>query len=117
MQEQNYKLNFAGQNNYAGLDTHLEHIISVHVHHTILSLNIKSKANNSFVSNATSTLSTSEKTGISDDNGFMSIKQIRKGVAIFIIKANGINDYTGNVNLVCGHDNHFDIQIQKNSKS
>lgn len=85
--------------------------ISAHVHHTTLSVSIKSKADNSIIANATGTLNTSTKTGISDENGLMSIEQIRKGTAILTIKADGFKDYTGNVSLISGHDNHFDILI------
>jgi len=85
--------------------------ISTHVHHTTLSITIRSKADNSIIPNATATLNNSTKTGISDATGLISINKIRRGTAILTVKANGFEDYSCNIHIVNGHDNSLDILI------
>lgn len=84
-------------------------IPAVNVHHTTLSLIIKSKTDNSTIVGATGTLSNSIKTGETDTNGFMTIEQVRQGNATLTVKAKGCSDYISMINLISGHDNHFDI--------
>lgn len=83
----------------------------VNVHHTTLSLTVSSKADKSPVANAVGALSNSKKTGASDAGGFMTIEQVRQGNATLTIKAPGFSDYSVLINLISGHDNHFDILL------
>ncbi len=85
--------------------------VSVHVHHTTLSITIKSKADNSIIPNATAMLSNSTKTGISDATGLITFNKIRRGAAILTVKANGFEDYSCNIHIVNGHDNPLDLLI------
>ncbi len=85
----------------------------VNVHHTTFSATAKNKADNSAVADADASLSCTKKTGNSDENGFITIDQIRAGTAVLTIKAPTYKDNISSVQIVSGHDNHFDILMEK----
>lgn len=87
----------------------LSTVPKVHVHHTTVSVIVKSKTDNSAINNATGSLDNSNKTGVSDVSGLMFIEQVRNGNAMLTIKASGYTDYSALVNLVGGQENHFDV--------
>ena len=89
---------------------------SVAVHHTTFSAKVNSKSDGIPVSNATAALTSSNKKGNSDNTGFLTIEQVRSGVATLTIAAPGFKELAMQVNLDRGKDNYLNVELEKISQ-
>lgn len=86
---------------------------AVAVNHTTFSAKVQSKPEGIPVPNAVATLTTSNKVGNSDHSGFLTIEQVRSGVAALTVKAQGYKDLVLQINLDRGRDNHVDVALER----
>lgn len=86
---------------------------AVSVNHTTFSAKVQSKPEGIPVPNAVATLTTSNKVGNSDTTGFLTIEQVRSGVAALTVKAQGYKDLVLQINLDRGRDNHVDVALER----
>lgn len=86
---------------------------AVAVHHTTFSAKVSSKPEGIPVTNAVASLTTSNKQGNSDASGFLTIEQVRSGVAALTVQAPGFKELVLQINLDRGKDNHVEVALEK----
>lgn len=92
---------------------HVTTVTNINIHHTSLSVNITDKVDGNKIANATATLSNSKKVGTSDANGELSIDEVMNGDTTLTIKADGYKDYTQQLKITSGKNNHVEVGMEK----
>ena len=83
------------------------------VHHTNIELNVIESISATAIPNAEATLSNSKKTGKSDINGLIEVKEIYSGNQTLTVIAVGYQKYTEIINIISGRTNTFTIKLIK----
>ena len=86
-------------------------VVLTNVNHTSLSLGIKDKDGNP-LANVTASLSNSKKTATSDAKGYLKIDEIRNGITTITITSPNHKDYTQEVRIVRGRENHVEVVLE-----